>query len=297
MKNFRSMFLSMLAMLGATTPSVTWPRAFSFTVDTAVASFTAWAVDHIKAMLIGYAGNRGFVIGLDQLPSGADFNARRVTNPGQSEIYRQRFYDALLYPTAGQAQFTFFSQPVGQGVTSAQGAVVGTGKTLWDTNLELPNTLPSGKQFLIESIELIYLPGSSAAANTYTPANPSVFAAASAAANFAQANDLNTFYQSGLLSLNVLSKNYLREFTQAFPPKASLDVSAGLASTSATAGQTVVGYAKAVGRPYYLSPEITLQPAVNFELTLTYPAAVATPSGFNARIIAILDGYWMRASQ
>ena len=30
---------------------------------------------------------------------------------------------------------------------------------------------------------------------------------------------------------------------------------------------------------------------------IRYPAAVATPSGFNARVGVILDGYFMRASQ
>jgi hypothetical protein len=32
-------------------------------------------------------------------------------------------------------------------------------------------------------------------------------------------------------------------------------------------------------------------------VVIKYPAAVATPSGFNARVGVILDGYFMRASQ
>ena len=78
---------------------------------------------------------------MERLPTAADFNARRVTNPNQSEIVRQRFYDYQLYATAGTTQLTFFSAPVGQGVTTALGGTAGTAKTLWDTNLELPNTL------------------------------------------------------------------------------------------------------------------------------------------------------------
>ena len=92
---------------------------------------------------------------MERLPTAADFNARRVTNPNQSEIVRQRFYDYQLYATAGTTQLTFFSAPVGQGVTTALGGTAGTAKTLWDTNLELPNTLPSGKAFMIESIEVL----------------------------------------------------------------------------------------------------------------------------------------------
>jgi len=231
-------------------------------------------------------------------PSAADFNASRVTNPNQSEVIRQRFYDYQLYPTAGVAQLTFFSQPVGQGITTALGAVAGTGKTLWDTNLEMPNTLPSGKAFMIESIEVLFLPGSVNTANTYTPAALSLFAAVTAASVTAQLNDVNSFYQSGMLELNVLSKNYLRETPlMAFPPKAHLDISAALASNSATTGLTANTLGKAVGRPYYVDPQISLQPAVNFEVALKWPAAVATPSGFNARVGVILDGYFMRASQ
>ena len=30
---------------------------------------------------------------MDFLPTAADFNSRRVTNPSQSEVVRQRFYD------------------------------------------------------------------------------------------------------------------------------------------------------------------------------------------------------------
>jgi len=232
------------------------------------------------------------------IPSAADFNAHRVTNRNQSEVVRQRFYDYQLYPTAGQAQLTFFSQPVGSGKTSAQGATAATGKTLWDTNLEIGNTLPSGKQFYMESIEVVFTPGSVSTTDTYTPANVSIFAAANAAAVFGQLNDVNTFYQSGLLELNVSSKVYLRETPlAAFPPKTFFEISGGIASTSATAGALGALNVRASGRNYYIDPEITLEPAVNFDVTLRWPAAVATPSGFNGRVGVILDGYFMRASQ
>ena len=155
---------------------------------------------------------------MNRIPTAADFNARRVTNPNQSEIVRQRFYDFLLYPTAGQTQLTFFSQPVGQGLTTAIAATAGTPKTLWDTNLEIGNTLPSGKAYMIESIEVFFYPGSVNTANTYTPAVPNQFGTAAAALN-SQLADVNSFYQSGLLELNILSKNYLRETPiLVFPP-------------------------------------------------------------------------------
>jgi len=235
---------------------------------------------------------------MERIPTAADFNSRRVTNPNQSEVVRQRFYDYQLYATAGTTQLTFFSAPVGQGLTTALGGTAGTAKTLWDTNLELPNTLPSGKAFLIETIEVLFFPGSVSTANTYTIASPVLFNATAAAAVASQLADVNSFYQSGMLELNILSKNYLRETPLiAFPPKANFNLDAAIASNSATQAEVGMANMRAAGRPYYLEPTIALQPAVNFEVVLRFPAAVATPSGFNARVGVILDGYFMRASQ
>jgi len=233
---------------------------------------------------------------MDFVPTAADFNSRRVTNPSQSEVVRQRFFDYQLYATAGVSQLTFFSSPVGQGLTTAVGATAGTAKTLWDTNLELPNTLPSGKAFMIESIEVIFFPGSVSTANTYTLVSPITYNATPAAAVAAQLADVNSFYQSGLLELNILSKNYLRETPLiAFPPKANFNLDVAFSGSGTAENGAVNG--RISGRPYYISPEIALQPAVNFEVVLKWPAAVATPSGFNARVGVILDGYFMRASQ
>lgn len=234
----------------------------------------------------------------NDMPNYGDFQRGRVTNPNQSEVVRQRLYDFALYPAAGQSQFSFFSQPVGQGITSALGATVGTAKTLQDTNLELPNTLPSGKSYFIESIEVFILPGSVSTANTFTPANPVSFAAVAAATVGNQLNDVNTLYQAGMLELDILSKNYLRETPLlAFPPKAHFEVFAAVGTNSATTSEVAITMGKATGRPYYVQPGITLQPAMNFAVNIKYPNAVPVPSGFNARIGVVLDGYFMRASQ
>jgi len=235
---------------------------------------------------------------MERIPTAADFNSRRVTNPSQSEVVRQRLYDYQLYPTAGATQFAFFQQPIGQGITSAVGGTVGSGKTQWDTNMELGGTLPSGKAFLIESIEVFFMPGSVSTANTFTPIRPLEFNATASATVGGQLADVNQIYQSGMLELNILSKNYLRETPLiAFPPKTQFNLDVGIASNSATTAVNVAENMRAAGRPYYIDPTIALQPAVNFEVLIRFPAAVATPSGFNGRIGVILDGYFMRASQ
>lgn len=253
--------------------------------------------ERVNASLVTYLHSSGLARSMADVTA-ADFMSNRVTNPNQSEIYRQRLYDFQLYPAAGITTLTFFQAAVGQGITSAQGATVGTSKTTADTNMELSGTLPSGKAFLIDSIEVLFTPGSVPTANTYTPANVSVFAAVAAAAVVGAANDVNTFYQSGTLELNVLSKNYLRETPLlTFPPKCHFDVSGAVASNSATTSEIAISVTKAVGRPYFIDPRVALQPAVNFEVRLLWPGVVAAPSGFNGRVGVILDGYFMRASQ
>lgn len=271
------------------------------TIATAIGAFSSAAVasfgDYVAPRVFVGMHRLGLLATVSSVPTAADFDSMRVTNSAQSEVIRQRLYDNQLYPAAGVAQLTFFSTPVGQGITTAQGAVVGSAKTQWDTNQELGSQLPSGKQYLIESIECVFKAGSVSTANTFTPAALDTFAAAAAATFMNSVNDVNQFALSGMLEFNVLSKNYLRETPMlAFPPKAELDLSSAVSQTTPTAAQGQA-LAKMTGRPYYIQPEVCLQPAMNFEVIIKYPAAVALPSGFNARVGIYLDGYLMRASQ
>lgn len=235
---------------------------------------------------------------MDRMPTAADFQAARVTNPGQAEIVRQSLYDFQILPGAGSQQLNFFQSPIGQGVTSALGATAGTAKTKWDTNMALGGQLPSGLSMLVESIEVRFAAGSVNTSNTFTIDNLSSFAAVAAASVTANVDDVNTFYSSGLLEFNILQKNYLRETPLGrFPSKTVIQTYAGVGSNSATTGEVAVATANATGRAYYLEPPISLQPATNFEIVLSWPAVVALPSGFNARVGVILDGFQMRASQ
>lgn len=232
------------------------------------------------------------------MPTAADFQAGRVTNPGQSEVIRQTLYDSQLYAAAGAQQLTFFQQPLGQGNTTALGATAGTAKTRSDTNMVLGGQLPSGQEFLIESIEVTFYPGTVSTANTYTIDNLTFFLAAASAVPTAAVDDVNVFYQSGLLELNILSKNYLSEQPlMRFPPKCYLDGWGAIASNSATTSEVGFAASHAAGRPYYIEPRVQLLPAMNFDVSLKWPAVVAMPSTFNARVGVILDGYLLRASQ
>lgn len=228
----------------------------------------------------------------------ATLDQYRVNRPGETEVVRQSLYDYNLYPTAGQAQLSFFQTPVGQGVTSALGAAVGTPKTYADTNMDLAGQLPRPKSMLVESIEVICTPGASAAANTFTHAPPNVFNAVAAAAVLAQISDVNIIRTSGWLELYLGSKTYLTEANLGrFPAKVHLDLHGAIASNSATTAEVGAMIAHWAGRPYYLEPKITIDSLQNFAVFLKWPGAVATPSGFNARVGVILDGVIYRLSQ
>lgn len=219
------------------------------------------------------------------------------TTGGGLEGLRQSLYDHLLYPTAGLVQLNFFASPRGQGKTSAVGAVAASAKTIADTNMDIAGMLPSGKAFAATSIEVPFYAGSVATTDTYTLASPIIFNTTAAAAIAAQAADVNSFYQSGSLQLYIAAKVVLEEAPlMRFPPKCflNMDAAIGLAGTNAQPGSLAAISLKASGRPYMLEPIIYIEPNVNFLVALNFPAAVATPSGFNARVGVILDGYLYR---
>ena len=223
----------------------------------------------------------------------------RINRPGANEVVRQRLYDFQLYPTAGQAQLSFFQNPIGQGITSALGAAVGSPKTYADTNMQLAGQLPAPISYVIESIEIVFEPGSSAAANTFVQATPAIFAAANALLLMAQLDDVNKIRQSGWLEFFIGSKTYLYEAPLGtFPPKVRMEIDAALATTSATASAIGAIAGRWAGRPYLLDPYITLDSLQNFAVYTKWPGAVTTvASGFNARIGVVFDGVLYRLSQ
>lgn len=255
-----------------------------------IASIFAAIHDHLFAYMCG----AGLVA--QAIPSLAQVKSYSTTGSGLEGV-RQSLYDHLLYATAGQTQFNFFSQQRGSGFTTALGGVAGTPKSIADTNLDVQGMLPSGKAFCATSVEVTFYAGSVSTANTYTPASPVLFNSTAAAAVAAAVADVNSFYQSGSLQFYIATKVVLEEAPlMRFPPKCflNLDAAIALAGTNGQPEAFGVASVKASGRPYMLEPPIYIEPNVNFVCALNFPAAVATPSGFNARVGVILDGYLYR---
>lgn len=233
------------------------------------------------------------------MPDITDFDRYRVTNPNVSEQYADCLYDSALYPTAGSPQLAFFQTGIAQGVTSSPGATVGAVKSASDTNMQTGGTLSNGLNFLVEGIEVLFMPGLSAAANTYTLATLAVFNTTAALTVFNSPNDVNAFYQSGVLELNILQRNYVRRAPLlAFPPRTHFAVDGALASNAAATAISGLILTRATGLPFYVDPPITIPSTMAFEVLLKWPGGVvATPSGFNGRVVVSMPGKTMRVSQ
>jgi hypothetical protein len=200
--------------------------------------------------------------------------AYAVNRPGQVEAIRQSLYDFLTYAQAGQSSLSFFQVPVGQG-----------GKTLADTNMEAAGSLPNPKRFLLESIEIHFI-----------PLNP--ISALGADAAFLNLLDTWAVGKSGWLNLFIGSKSYLTEAPlMRFPPTNGLLVSsmADSQTTPAAALQTKGDYVRFGGKPYAVDPPIFLEPTQNFNVTLNWPALVTVTVA--ARIGVVMNGVLYRNSQ
>lgn len=238
---------------------------------------------------------------MDRIPGINEVKAYEVNRRGEVEGVRQTLYDFQLYPLLGSLGMNFFQNPQGQGVTTSPGAAVGSAKTIWDTNMELAGQLPNPKGFLVESIEVIFQPGNSGAANTFTQQPPYDFVAVPTdllPLSAGGVNDVHNALSAGHLQFFIGSKSYLDEAPlYRFPPKTFVGVDAAVASNSATTAALAVASARAMGRPYFLDPPIFLMPTQNFRVTLDWAALVPTISTLNGRIGVVLDGYLYRNSQ
>jgi hypothetical protein len=221
-----------------------------------------------------------------------------VNRPGEPEVIRQRLYDHQLYPGNGTTEINFFQFPIGQGVATALGAAVGSNKTRADTNMTLAGQLSALLNFVIESIEVTFEPGTVSTANTFTPAVVGDFTTVAADAIYGPSNDADVFYKSGWLELAIGAKDYLIEAPLgSFPPKVQTVIDSSQATNSATLGAAVLQKVNKAGRPYFVEPAISLMSNQNFVVRLKWPAVVPLTTTFNARVGVILDGFTFRASQ
>lgn len=204
-----------------------------------------------------------------------------------SDVIWAPLYDSNTYVgTTGHTTLNFFALPIGQGVSSAPGNG-GATKGLADTNMTAAGQLTMGNDFYMTGQEIVFFPGE----------NPGGTPGSTTVGNFV--NDTYVFSKSGVLTLQIGSnRQYIQDGPLGmFPPLTRLAV-----ATALSGGETVtttineITYAVLSGSPYSITP-VYITATLGFQEQLTWPAAVALPSGTNARVFARLDGYLIRNAQ
>jgi len=212
---------------------------------------------------------------------------------GQKDVIWQPLYDAQAYPSAGQAVFTFFAVPQGQGTSSAPGAGA-VAKTAWDTNIVNNNQLPLGQEFYAIGSETLFFPGVNNSTSTTASFGIEPGLSGSVVGQF-----INDVYNVGNGGLKVLTVGTDRKYINdgplnLFPPATRLAGLAAVATGNTTLTDTAqVVYAVWSGEPYTLVP-IYIQSTQQFTLQITFAAAIPTVSTQIARIIERLRGYLIR---
>lgn len=211
----------------------------------------------------------------------------RNTVPGAKDVIWSPLYDSVAYLTAGGTNFTFFTTPKGQGVTSAPGAA--GNKTLADTNMQGSGTLPAGNSFLCLGVEFDFYPD-----NT-----PGFFGAGTQAVVARNWDDLYSIGKGGVVTLTIQDRIYVQDGPlNKFPSQTGLDGVAALsdATTAAAALFSQIEYATFGGLAYNIVPVMIFQ-TQGFSVTLQFPAAIATPSGQGGRLFCRLLGKLIRNAQ
>jgi hypothetical protein len=213
---------------------------------------------------------------------------------GDTDVVWWPLYDSISYPSAGQGNFAFYSNPIGQGTSSAPGAGA-VPKTIYDTNLNIGNQLTSGNEFFMIGSESNFLPGVSNAALPLTvlpgranvPTTVGIFA-----------NDIWSVNQGGVKTFTVgTDRKYFQQGPLTnFPPSKRMAGFAALANetstTGAGAGSEVV-YMTASGELFTMIP-VYIQANQNFTMQVSFAAIIPTPSAQIGRLIDVMRGYLIR---
>jgi hypothetical protein len=198
----------------------------------------------------------------------AQYNPNRAD---QIEGIWQPFYHKVAYAAAGQASLQFFNVAFSGDYTV--------------TNMLAAANFPAPTAFLCTAMMLNFIPGSPTG----------VSAAAPAAAQVANWNDTVAVANGGYLEFVIGGKVYLRDSPSGkFAPNYTVAGTAAFGATLTAPALTSVGYARAAGRYYEITPFLIPQ-TQNFSVTLYTPTVIAVTAGAN--VIATIDGFYYRQSQ
>jgi hypothetical protein len=223
--------------------------------------------------------------------------AHRVGVPGQKDVIWNPLFDFLAYPATGPVGnvLSFFATQQGQGSSSAPGVGAGVPKTVFDTNLQVPNQLTLGNEFYAIGSETLFFPGVQPVAATPFAVLPGV-KAAGATVPAGMVNDTWALGNQGFKSLKIGTDRYYIQDgpLSLFPPCTGLTGFSGVALYDTAAATSLeVNYARWGGEPYTIVP-VYIQTNQLFTMTYTFATTIATPSGNAGRIGERLRGYLIR---
>jgi hypothetical protein len=196
-------------------------------------------------------------------------------------------YDTNTILAAGALTLSYFTVPVGQGLSAYAGA--GVAKSYSDTNMDLAGQLPAGYNFKVLGFRIM-------------PAFW-VGSALGAASIIGQLWDSNTWSHGGLCTFTIGSKPFLRVPIDTIPAGMG---SAGYGGSftgqftgAASHGVPQLSNAFTIGKQ-----PLDLASTQNFNVTLSWPLVTANTSAFSGHqpaaglpVRVFLDGYLYRLVQ
>lgn len=189
-----------------------------------------------------------------------------VNLPDTVELIWQPLYDYQSVVAAATASQLFFQVPNGQ-----------SGKTLNDTNMDLPGALPKGQMFVVTSIEVDFTPD---------------LTISSTAADNQFLDDVFDFYRQGNLVFNIGSKAFLKQGPlKTFPPTNRLGGFTSTTNDGGTATQNY-NYATATGKEFQVRG-LVLESNQNFNIDLQNRLALSTTGRCGVK----LNGWLARNAQ
>jgi hypothetical protein len=230
------------------------------------------------------------------VPTAAQLQQYIVGVAGQQDVIWDPLYDSIAYPSAGSLQFSFYSNPVGQGTSSAPGAGA-VSKSIFDTNLTIGNQLTSGNAFLMVGSENLFFPGVN---NSTTPTV--AFAVEPGRTNAATTVGIfvNDIYNIGNGGNKVMTVGTDRQYItdgplNIFPPATRLAAAMAVAGqgSSTTGTGFEVSYAAWSGEIYNIAP-IFIQSNQNWTMVVSFAALIPTPSAQIGRLVDRMRGYLIR---
>jgi hypothetical protein len=212
---------------------------------------------------------------------------------GQQDVIWDPLYDAIAYPSAGALNFSFYSNPIGQGTSSTPGAGA-IPKTVYDTNLVIGNQLTAGNEFLMIGSENLFFPGVNNSTTT-----TAAFGVEPGRANVPTTVGIfvNDVYNVGNGGNKIMTIGTDRPYItdgpmNMFPPATRLAGFAAIAGGTTTAGNEI-DYAAWSGELYTTVP-IYIQSNQQWTMVVTFQALIPTPSLTIGRLFDRMRGYLIR---